>query len=95
MVRVARAMIEAAVLIDKEIPDAASAWHAITAGNADALNWNDAGRLVAGAPADLVVIEPDIAWLESPTDSLSNLMFAWDDRWIKQTWLQGRLAYGD
>jgi len=89
MVRVARAMIEAAAIIGDVVPDAASGWHAITAGNADALGWKDAGRLATGAPADLLVIEPDIPWLDSQASPLANLMFAWDDRWISRTLLRG------
>jgi guanine deaminase len=91
MVRVARAMIEAAASIGGDYPDAAAAWHAITAGNADALGWADAGRLKAGAVADLLVVEPSIPWLDSPVDPLAMLMFAWDDRWLKRTMLRGRL----
>lgn len=93
MVRVARAMIETAAISGDDIPDAATAWYAITTGNANALQWKDAGRLLAGAPADLIVIEPDIPWLESPIEPLSHLLFAWDDRWIRQTWLRGQTAY--
>ena len=92
MVRVARAMIEAAASLGGDYPDAAAAWYAITAGNADALGWADAGRLRAGAAADLLVIEPTIPWLDSPVDPLSMLMFAWDDRWLKQTMLRGQLV---
>ena len=90
MVRVARAMIESAATLSENIPCAATAWHAITAGNADALGWKDTGRLQVGAPADLVVIEPDIPWLDSPTDPLASLLFSWDDRWVTRTLLQGR-----
>ena len=95
MVRVARAMIEAAAIIGDEIPDAPTAWYAITAGNADSLGWKDAGRLPVGAPADLVVIEPDLPWLESPADPLVNLMFAWDDRWITRTLLRRSAGQND
>ncbi len=90
MVRTARAMIESAATIGDEVPCAAAAWYAITAGNADSLGWKDAGRLRVGAPADLVVIEPDLPWLTTPPDPLANLMFAWDDRWITRTLLLGR-----
>lgn len=89
MVRVGRAMIEAASSLSDHYPAATAAWHAITAGNADALGWSDAGRLRAGDAADVLVIEPDIAWLESAVDPLSMLMFAWDDRWLKHTFLRG------
>ncbi len=90
MVRTARAMIESAATLGNDIPSAAAAWYAITAGNADALGWKDAGRLQVGSPADVVVIEPDVPWLASNIDPLANLMFAWDDRWITRTFLQGR-----
>ncbi len=92
MVRTARAMIEAAAILGDQVPDAATAWYAITAGNADVLGWNNAGRLAVGAPADIVVIEPDIAWTESLVPPLAHLMFAWDDRWIRRTLLRGRAA---
>ena len=91
MVRVARAMIEAATSLNDPIPEAAEAWHAITAGNADRLGWSDAGRLEVGAPADLLVIRPQIAWLEGPVDPLARLMFNWDDRWLSQVLLRGQL----
>src|SRR6056297_897924 len=90
MVRVARAMIEAAATTSDTFPDAAQAWHAITAGNADLLGFPGAGRLAVGAAADLVVIEPTIRWLDPPVDPLSRLMFAWDDRWITRTLLAAR-----
>ena len=84
MVRVARAMIEAAATIGHDIPSAAEGWYQITAGNADALNWPDAGRIAVGNAADLLVIQPDIPWLGSNVDSLAKLMWSWDDRWIVQ-----------
>ncbi len=90
MVRVARSMIEAAAAIGDDYPDGSAAWYAITAGNADALGWTGAGRLRVGAAADLLVIEPSIAWLNSAVDPLSMLTFAWDDRWLKRTMLRGR-----
>ena len=65
----------------------------ITAGNAEALGWNDAGRLAAGASADVLVIEPDIRWLESSVAPLDMLLWAWDDRWIKRTVVRGRVGY--
>ncbi|TWU35827.1 Guanine deaminase [Novipirellula aureliae] len=90
MVRVARAMIETASLRQNKIPSASSAWYDITAGAADALGWSDVGRLQSGCRADVLVIEPDIKWIDSPVDPLSMLMFAWDDRWIKRTYLRGQ-----
>lgn len=113
MVRVGRAMIEAASSFDAaradELPAASEAWWQITTGNAEALGWADGGRLIAGASADLVVIEPDIRWQDqsprpqlgsepgalpgSLVDPLAILMWAWDDRWIKQTLIRGQTAY--
>ncbi len=93
MVRVARAMIEAAANLGNSFPSAAEAWHQITAGNADRLGFNDVGRLAVGLSADLVVVSPDIAWQQAPLDSLGMLMFAWDDRWIQHVLLQGKTAY--
>lgn len=94
MVRVARHMVESASLIGDSYPDCSEAWYAITAGNADALGWDDAGRLRAGAAADLLVIEPTIDWLGSAVDPLSKLMYAWDDRWVQRTMLRGRFWDG-
>ena len=93
MVRVARAMIEAAASLGDRFPDAATAWHTITAGNADRLGWSDAGRIRVGCSADLLVVRPDVAWLDADFDPLSMLMFAWDDRWIERTLLQGRFRW--
>ncbi len=89
MVRVARAMIEAAARIGESYPTAAQAWHTITAGNADAIGLRDIGRLRVGGSADLLAIAPDVPWLDSPVDPLAMLMFAWDDRWIKSVLLRG------
>ncbi len=92
MVRVARAMIEAAASVGDVIPDARAAWHAITTGNADRLGWRDGGRIEAGASADLLVISPTIDWLDCGVDPLSTVMFGWDDRWLQRTVLRGRFV---
>ncbi|MEL7089189.1 MAG: amidohydrolase family protein, partial [Planctomycetota bacterium] len=98
MVRVARAMVEAAASFADvpadQLPGAAEAWWQITAGNADVLGWADGGRLAAGQPADVLVIEPNIGWLSSSVNPLAMLLFAWDDRWIKRTLVRGRVVYG-
>lgn len=93
MVRVGRAMIEAAASLGDHYPDAAAAWHAITTGNANLLGWTDLGRIAAGAAADLVLIKPNIPWLDGTVDPLSQLMFAWDDRWIERTWVRGDTVF--
>lgn len=96
MVRVARAMIETASSLrpaggDSESgwPTAATAWHTITAAAADALGWTSVGRIKVGKTADLVLCRPDAWGRTEAVDSLSQLMFAWDDRWIEQVWLAG------
>jgi guanine deaminase len=93
MVRVARAMVETASALGADFPSAAEAWHLITAGNADAIGWSEVGRLRAGASADLLVVQPDIPWLASSVDPLGMLMFGWDDRWISQTMVRGKVCF--
>lgn len=92
MIRVARAMIEAAAAIGDTFPSAAEGWYSITAGNADVLGWHDAGRLAVGNAADLVVVKPDMPWLGGASDPLARLMFGWDDHWIDATIVGGRVA---
>lgn len=93
MVRVARAMIETAAAVGDDYPSPAEAWWQITAGNADAARLAGAGRLTVGAPADLLVVEPDIPWLTAPVDPLAMLLFAWDDRWIESVLCRGEARY--
>lgn len=83
MVRVARAMIETAAARGERWPTAAEAWQRISAGNAAAARIADAGVIRVGAPADLLVIEPDVPWLEGPVDPLATLLWSWDDRWLR------------
>ena len=97
MVRVARAMVETASALGEGYPSAAEAWWQITAGNANALRL-DAGRLRVGAPADLLIAEPDLPWLgdasgRRPVDPLAMLLFAWDDRWVRLLLTRGSTAY--
>ncbi|MFG0284268.1 MAG: amidohydrolase family protein [Phycisphaerales bacterium JB039] len=93
MVRVARAMAETAVALGHAPPTSAECFWQITRGNAEALGWADAGRIEPGAPADLLVIEPDIDWRSAP-DPLGALLFGWDDRWIRAVIAQGRIVHG-
>src|SRR6056297_3636033 len=90
MVRVARAMIEAAASWGDHFPTASEAWHMITAGNADALQWSDTGRIEVGKSADLILIEPTIQWQDCRVDAFARLLFSWDDRWITRRMLRGR-----
>ncbi len=92
MVRVARGMLETARRRGSDPPGALEAWWQITAGNADALGWPDAGRLVAGASADILAIEPPPGWQQA-ADPLSTLLHAWDDRWLTHTIVAGRAVY--
>ncbi|MEM1107559.1 MAG: amidohydrolase family protein [Planctomycetota bacterium] len=101
MVRVGRAMIEAAASLTSDeanrLPTAAEAWWQITTGNAEALGWSDAGELRPGVSADLVVVQPDIPWqisgLDHGVDPLARLMWAWDDRWVERTIVRGRSVF--
>ncbi len=90
MIRVAREMIQTARSLGGSFPSASEAWYAITAGNADAIGWDDAGRLRVGAVADLLVIRPTIDWLLPSVDPLSRLTFGWDDRWLEHVLLRGQ-----
>lgn len=97
MIRTARAMIEMAKLTRLDnpeftIPSASEAWWQITAGNAAALGWQDCGKLAVGSAADLVITRPNIAWQHAP-DPLAVLLYAWDDRWLRQTLLAGEVAF--
>ncbi|MEO0531776.1 MAG: amidohydrolase family protein [Planctomycetota bacterium] len=93
MVRVARAMVETASALGDAYPSPAEAWWQITAGNADAAGFNEAGRIRPGVPADLIIVRPELPWLDSPVDPLAMLLFAWNDRWLKQTFVDGRVVY--
>jgi guanine deaminase len=95
MPRVARAMIETAKRVKMvrpatRVPTAASAWYAITAGNAQALGLSDTGALAPGHRADLVVLDPsrgelsDPRWREAP-DPLARLLYGFDERWLSTT----------
>jgi guanine deaminase len=99
MVRVARAMIDAAKQAGNgepasklHIPGAREAWWRITAGNAAALGLEDHGILSPGCDADLVVIRPTKPWRHS-VDPLAMLLYAWDDRWIESVLAQGQSRY--
>ncbi len=95
MVRVARAMIDAAKQVARgrperhgDFPRASEAWWRITEGNARAIGLPDRGALSPGRDADLLVVRPTKPWRDSP-DPLSTLLYAWDDRWIEAVVSQG------
>lgn len=92
MVRVARAMIEAAESLAKgepfEIPSVAEAWWQITAGNAAAIGLTSAGSLAPGRDADVLVVQPSPGWLTTPSP-LGTAMYGWDDRWLETVFASG------
>lgn len=93
MVRVARAMIEAAATLGDAIPSCPEAWWQITHGNAVALGHDDVDRLSEGKTADLLVIRPDVLWGRVAVPALNQLLFSWDDRWIRHTLIRGKPVY--
>jgi len=99
MVRVARAMIDAAKQLSPshplampQLPSAGEAWWRITAENAAALGLVDTGSLTLGACADLLLLRPSKPWKSAP-DPLARLLYAWDDRWIRSVFAMGRIVY--
>ncbi|MEM6777243.1 MAG: amidohydrolase family protein [Planctomycetota bacterium] len=96
MVRVGRAMLEAAAVTGGHQPGANHAWWMITHGNLDAFQEPTDERLAVDRPADLLVIRPDVAWAipgEDIDTTLSRLMFSWDDRWLLTTISEGNITY--
>jgi guanine deaminase len=99
MPRVARAMIETAKARSLarpgaavHVPSPAEAWDLITRGNAEALGFDDAGRLEPGAAADLLVLRPGL-----PVDGhfTGRLIYTWRDEYIETRVLAGRIVRGD
>jgi cytosine/adenosine deaminase-related metal-dependent hydrolase len=94
MPRVARAMIEVAkmramtVAPNAHIPTPAESWTTITRGNAEALGWNDAGRLEVGAAADLLILQPPFNWDEH---FIGRLIYTWHDDVIALRIVNGSL----
>jgi guanine deaminase len=94
MPRVARAMIEVAKLRrmtidpDAHVPTPAEAWRMITEGNAEALGFDDAGRLEVGAAADLLVLRPEL-----PVDAYlaGRLIYGWSETLITHRIVAGRV----
>lgn len=89
---VAADMLHAAMASAETPPTPAEAWWQITAGNAEALGFEGAGRLATGASADLIEFEPDLDWRSAP-NPLGMLLFGWESRWVRRAWLRGQLVY--
>ena len=96
MVRVARAMLDAAKQAAAasgrprhELPMSSECWWRITAGNARSLGLVDPGMVAPGCAADLLVVRPTKPWRDS-IDPLAMLLYAWDDRWIASVRSNGR-----
>lgn len=97
MPRVARAMIEVAKhrriaaraggRAAVHIPTPAEAWRMITSGNADLLGWGDAGRLEAGAAADLLVLRPPLSWYDEHL--VGRLLYNWSSDLIEARIMNG------
>ena len=64
-------------------------FHAATAGGADALGRPDLGRLVAGAKADLVLVDLANPWMRPARDPLRSLVFTAADRAVQTVFVHG------
>lgn len=103
MVRVARAMLEAAGQArgagtmggprPATLPTAAHAWATITHVGPALLGLGDTGALAPGMRADIVIATPDLPGWAHAANPLSTLLYAWDDRWIERTFARGAVAY--
>ncbi len=95
MPRVARAMIETAKMrkmtLDPKaiVPTPVEAWHIITRGNADALGWDDAGRIETGAAADLLLLR--VPFDLDDEHLIGRLLYSWRDEWIDRRIVNGVL----
>ena len=94
MPRVGRAMIEVAkmramtVAPSASIPTPADVWQLITRGNADALGFTDAGRLEAGAAADLLMLAPVT---DDDEHLIEHLIYTWSDEYVEGCVLNGTM----
>lgn len=96
MVRVARAMAEAAAALGQTPIPAAECWWQITAGNAGALRLSGTGTIATGAAADLVIARPTLGpggVGRASAGTLSAVLYGWDDRWIERTLVDGRIVF--
>jgi guanine deaminase len=96
MPRVARAMIDSAKARElltgtpQPVPTPAEAWRLITRGNAEAIGWDDAGRLEPGATADLLVLRPPDAWMDEHL--IGRMLYGWAHEMIDARVIDGRIV---
>jgi len=64
-------------------------FHAATAGGADALCRDDLGRLVAGAKADIVLVDLGNTWMRPARDPLRSLVYTAADRAVQAVFVHG------
>ncbi|MCA9311958.1 MAG: amidohydrolase family protein [Phycisphaerales bacterium] len=96
MPRVARAMIETAkarrlcAVGGRHVPTPAEAWTMITRGNAELLGWADAGRIEAGAAADLLLLRLPETWYDDHL--VGRLIYNWDAELIETRIFDGQVV---
>jgi cytosine/adenosine deaminase-related metal-dependent hydrolase len=64
-------------------------FHAATVGGAQALARDDLGRLVAGAKADVVLVDLANPWMQPARDPLRSLVFTAADRAVRTVFVHG------
>jgi guanine deaminase len=87
MARVGRGMLEAAAEHGGWLTGA-QVWWQMTQGNALTLGLVDTGVLVEGVRADLVLVRPDLPFMESP-DPLRTVLYGWEEGWLERVWVGG------
>jgi guanine deaminase len=96
MPRVARMMIDLAKMrkmaVDPKaiVPTPGEAWRMMTRGNADALGWEDSGRIEAGAAADFLLLRPPSSF-ENDEHLIGRLIYTWEDSYIAARIVAGRM----
>jgi len=96
MPRVARAMIDTAKSrelltgVTQPIPTPAETWELITRGNAEAIGWDDAGKLEPGAAADLLLLRLPDAWMDEHL--IGRMIYNWSSSLIAQRVVAGAPA---
>jgi guanine deaminase len=95
MPRVARAMIEIAkiramtVAPGAHVPTPAEAWRMITEGNADAIGWDDTGRIDVDCAADLLVLRVPETWIDEHL--IGRILYNWSSDLIESRIVDGKL----